>query len=854
MTTPLLRTLDDIEGADLPLVGHKAYGLAVMKQHDIQVPAGLVLTTTFFKQQLQRLKLIPLWAGSPDVEVTSDTLSWLADTLKTKPLHPELTTPLNQALTATFGPQVDQFAVRSSAIDEDQQDHTFAGIHLTELGVPRALLSVAITRCWASAMGEAATHYRLNHGLSIQGIQIALLIQPMLTPQSSGVGFTLNPLNGLQDELVIEADFGLAEVVGGNRQPYFYRLANTPPQYPILEERAGQPTATTAPLTATDLSELAQTLVQIQSIFGAAQDVEWAKQGSRFFFLQARPIQRSTENLPSGEWTRLNLFQSLPTVPSPLLSSFLERVQHHVDDLMKVINIDSEPHHRYLKTILGRPYINLSLSQKILTQIGLRPSNPDPQHGLFQHLTLDGATVWRQRPLYRAIYKQLQTLGTRLSDYEILANELGAELATVATTSAALHTQLHRQLAVYQQVFQLYAILSATMTVLNALSQQLLSHLTADPEAVSRQLRQQSAASPLRQTNQALLALVQQASADPDWLNHVDEAGLPTLNSPFKTAFEQFLADYGEQGLYPLDMAHPRYADDPAGLLQLIQQATQTTADEPKSTQEQQALRSQSGSKSVSAGSTDVTPETLTMPTINTARFWVSWRWWAARWLLRWHARLLAHSYRLQHSFTQTAGSCRRWFLQLGQRWHKQGWLAEADDIFWLTFDEIERAILLESQAGSTLAVTVQMRQETHQSYQTTYLPQIVHDNDLPALQFGAVSTSTDQVVVGLPISPGQVSGTVLVLQHPDAFEPISEDIILVTAITNSDWLPLFSRVKGLIIEVGGLLSHGSIIAREYHLPAVANIPQATQRFKTGDRVLVDGSTGIIQILEQDKR
>lgn len=208
----------------------------------------------------------------------------------------------------------------------------------------------------------------------------------------------------------------------------------------------------------------------------------------------------------------------------------------------------------------------------------------------------------------------------------------------------------------------------------------------------------------------------------------------------------------------------------------------------------------------------------------------------------------------MQHRFTQTVGSCRRWFLQLGQRWQKQGWLAEVDDIFWLTFDEIERAILLESQAGSTLAVTVQMRQETHHSYQTTYLPQVVHDNDLPSLQFGAVSMSPDQVVAGLPISPGQVSGTVLVLQNPDEFEPISPDIILVTAVTNSEWLPLFNRVKGLIIEVGGLLSHGSIIAREYHLPAVANIPQATQRFKTGDRVLVDGSTGIIQILERDER
>jgi len=161
MAKPLLCTLDEIEGTDLNLVGGKAFRLAILRQHAINVPPGLVLTTAFFESQLQHCQLIPLWAGSPDVAVTTESLDWLASTLKIRPLAPSLLRELQAKLTAVFGPDTDKFAVRSSAIDEDQRDHTFAGIHLTELGVPRSALAIAITRCWASALSQPAIKLEL---------------------------------------------------------------------------------------------------------------------------------------------------------------------------------------------------------------------------------------------------------------------------------------------------------------------------------------------------------------------------------------------------------------------------------------------------------------------------------------------------------------------------------------------------------------------------------------------------------------------------------------------------------------------------------------------------------------------
>ncbi|MBI1876803.1 MAG: hypothetical protein HYR94_00945 [Chloroflexi bacterium] len=159
---------------------------------------------------------------------------------------------------------------------------------------------------------------------------------------------------------------------------------------------------------------------------------------------------------------------------------------------------------------------------------------------------------------------------------------------------------------------------------------------------------------------------------------------------------------------------------------------------------------------------------------------------------------------------------------------------------------------MLEGDTGIGLSSTVQARKETYQTFAETSMPFSLPESQIPLIQLGVglVTKATSDVLVGLPISPGQVRGTVLVLRHPDEFEQIADDIILVTPSTDPAWLPLLHLASGLIVEMGGLLSHGSVIAREYGLPAVANIVNATQQFRTGDSVLVDGSTGIVQLLE----
>ncbi|NJN95279.1 MAG: hypothetical protein HC875_14815 [Anaerolineales bacterium] len=848
--TPWLRTLDTIQGVDLSLVGGKAFRLASLKRHGLQVPPGLVLTTTFFEAQLGHAQLVPLWAGSPDVAVSTESLNWLADMLKTKPLSKELSAALTEAMNALFGPEVVTFAVRSSAVDEDQRDHSFAGVHRTELGVPRSVLPIAITRCWASALEGPALDYRQAHGMSIQGIRMALLIQPMLSPVCSGVGFTVNPLNGSRDELVIEATWGLGEsVVSGGVQPHFYRLGNQPPDYPLLEQRSGSipPPAgiepgREGPLNPAELTELAIHLTQVQAFMGEAQDVEWARQEDKFFLLQTRPVVALPEapHKLDIEWTRGSHPEFLPELPSPLFSSLLERSQTRAIAFFKELGLQVEGLGPYVKLILGRPYLNLTFLKRIISQVGLNPGSLLHTIGHTEPgglLSIDGAVVWQKRATYGRLLQRVFANTHHLKLYQAAIAEATALLEDIRFegSPAVLLAQLRQHERLYQELFNANLGLDISISAATAVGSSLIAPLTQNPATVISALALKDVKTGDVELNQALLNLSQLArrqSAVQDYLTGVAPAAPPE----FQTAWEEVLVRFGQRGIYETDMGWPRYGDDPAPLLNIIRRYAESD------------LNSE-------AAKSEVSWRSLIGPIKGMDR-WLPWRFWLAALFVRTLRRLLVMRDQLNSAKARGMAACRRWDLALGQKWTDQGWLARPDDIFWLTLEEVERTLMLEGDTGISLSSTVQARKETYQTYAETRMPFKVHESQIPAIQLGVglQAEAAADVLVGLPISPGQARGTVLVLRHPDEFERIADDIILVTPSTDPAWLPLLHLASGLIVEMGGLLSHGSVIAREYGLPAVANIANATQQFRTGDTVLVDGSTGVVQILESARQ
>jgi phosphohistidine swiveling domain-containing protein len=885
MSASWLKTLDEVEGGDLPLVGGKAFNLANLRRHGLPVPPGLVVTTAFFEAQLRHHQLIPLWAGSPNVVVTGEALSWLADALKSSPLARELMAALQARMSETFA-DVDSFAVRSSGIDEDTRQHAFSGIHLTELGVPREMIQVSIGRCWASALSKEALEYRRQHGIAIQSIRLAVLIQPFIPARVAGVAFTADPVSGASDEIVVEAASGHGkQVVAGHITPARYRLTKRAPDYPVQEAtpahvaaassgsekpRGISPSATASrdPLSTSQLRALGKFLEQIEALMAAPQDVEWAiaeptpDDEEPILFLQTRPITVPPVRPTSVdvEWSRADFRRFLPDLPSPLCASILQRSQDQGLSFFNRLGFDTGQAGAYLKTIYGRPYLNLSLARRLLAQSGLNPAgrlwilgHSEPLRGQSLSLAIDWHHMWTARRAVGRLLIYSFRIPARLGRFESLVHQVRQSLLSTDWSDpspADLLIRFRLRTRLSSRMSEVDFLITAATVAAFSLSAPLLG---ADSDTVQQLVRESIDADTKRKDirqGQLLLDLARIARADKRADAYLCErqAGFgdyrkALAGTPFLTAFDHFMDEYGGSATFEADPGWPRYVEDPSPLLVTIAEMARLEV-APGQSERHRAKQSvgDEGRPGELSGGPRSTPELAKMRL---------WRRWLARLLIARWRQLAKKRAQLRTLFNQSMSDCRAWDLKLAERWIAHGWLTEAEDYFWLTMEEIERALMAEAEVGPTLSALVRARRDTYQTYAETEMPYTMHESDVARLVpgRGLTGTALSSVLSGVPLSPGQVQGRVTVLHRPDEAAHMQEGAILVTPSTDIAWFPIFSHARGLIVETGGLLSHGSIIAREFGVPAVANIPEATTRFHDGDLVLLDGSTGLVQIL-----
>ncbi len=860
-----LLTLDEVSANDLPLVGVKALNLATIRRNNLAVPPGLVVTTEFFVSQIEHYAYNPIWAGSPDVAVTEGALAFLADFLKTTPLASELDQALRQRVSEVFSADAQSFAVRSSAVDEDRRDHSFAGHYLTELGVPREMLTVSLTRCWASALSGQAIQYRLKNGIPIQAIKIAVLIQAMLKPDAGGVAFTLNPISGARDELVIEASSGLGEsIVSGRVNPWRYHLARQSPEYPLIQKVPGDAAPSTSkPLSSAQLAELGQTLEQLEALMGGPQDVEWAYQGKSLYILQTRPVTAAATASSvqlfddafsfDAEWTRANHPDTLPDMPSALFVSLMERTQDKGTAFFNRVGFDVSGMGPYIKAIYGRPYLNLSIIKRVFTQLGLSPIPLLTLAGYIKSETrakpfsVNWKTAWRARQLYQALFKEAQEVEREVAEYQQTTNLISARLNNTLMKSADLLPQFKLRERVFGDLISLGLMLVATLSSLTVLIAKLIAPLAGssaelfsalgtlgkDPFTIQHN-QKLSGLSRLARSEQKVMAYLAQGS------NYSNYQSALT-GTKFLTEFEAYLQEFGYRAVYQSDMAWPRFSEQSGELLQTISRYTRFS--DGKSDQVLPDLSPQSPR------------EILQKLTANASLIHrlLPWRQTLALRLASLLHKIFTFRTAMYTAEAQAMDAVRRWDLTLAENWVRADLLDARDDYFWLTMEEVENALVTGRKSDIYLKPIIAARKAAYQLYAKIAVPFVIKDSEIPVL---SLDEATPQEILadtltGLPVSPGQVQGVVEFLSDWESAEEIPRGRILVTPSADPAYLPYFPMAVGLIVEVGGMLSHGSIIAREYHLPAVSSITDARQRLKPGDRVLVDGSTGVVQVLER---
>jgi phosphohistidine swiveling domain-containing protein len=839
------RSLDELTPADAVRVGGKAWNCARLKHHGLPVPDGLVV-----------------FADTSAADIAGlETDSWF-----------------------DRQPPDARFAVRSSGLDEDSADESFAGIHETHLNVARSEVVTAANACRASADSERARAYRRARGISGKAGGVGVLVQRMVPATVSGVAFTIDPVTTNSDEMVINAAPGLGvAVVDGRVDPDEIRVRKTDGL--IASYRAGammdrpegrslQPALDNGWLDTSQVAELASLLTAIERLYGSPQDVEWCFDGTQFWIVQARPIttqgvsplfdatlQKGSDPLRDVEWSRANLAEVLPDLTSPQALGAIEEMLNIAErNYMGGFLGPYSELGPMVRAFCGRLYFNLSQLRRIcvrtrtapaaaLRSLGhsgyippadeiapktplltMAPNLPDFVRILSRHL--------RAKTLFRAhqaridgFLKELaQVDPSTLPDEKIWAEIAGWQQRSPETIEIVL---LFGGVLFHEQ--QLRTICDRVGFPFERL---LYSQLAAGERSVSAQQAYD------------LVALADTARTDPraaGWLSHSNtgliEMRAALAGTPFLREFERFLDRYGHRGSYESDWALPRYSEDPSPLLQAIR------------------MHLHAGTEPSPANGVDIDGDAATIRAEFEGRMTGIKRWTLlprARQLLATIKHYYVWREQCRSDMVRVAAVLRRWHLVLADRFVERGWIDKRDDYFFLLLGEIGEAIH-ETARGSASSpranprAVVERRRSELERNRRIEMPLLMHESELPRIIARARQLRDTDIVDddtemrGTPVSRGAVEADVVVISDPGDFGSMKRGAILVTRATDPSWTPLFTLASGVIVEVGGVLSHASTIAREYGLPALANVKQATRRLKTGDRILLNATEGWVR-------
>jgi len=860
-------------GANLETVGGKGASLARLVANGLPVPDGFHVTTAAYwkfviENDLQpgilaALEVVDV-AQPATLDAASQTIGELFSRAQTPP-DVASAIALAYASLAGSSPVV---AVRSSATAEDLPDLSFAGQQDTYLNVEGygAVLE-AVKRCWASLWTARAIGYRARHGIGPDGISLAAVVQLLVPAEAAGILFTANPVTGRRDQAVISAAWGLGEaVVGGmvtpdaltvdkasgvvvervtaDKQVMTARINGGTEEQPVPEALRRAPV-----LDQRAAAELVGLAVQIEEQYGMPMDIEWALADGAFAIVQARPItalppeapgpepklQSPTEwplPKPKGQYMRGSIVDLMPDPVSPLFATLaipaVARVG--IKEVMRPLT-RSEPAlpDDYIVTINDYAYMGVAYTPRqwwwILTRMLLS----------FPRLLREGLPLWRDeiRPRYAETVARWQDRPLEAMP----AAELWAGIQQV-NDAAMLHL----------------ACLMVATTGASAGAEGLFTRVyekmirrDGDPAAVTFLMGYDS--TPI-QAEKSLYDLATWSQEQDDLAAHLLEtpterlaAQLSADQSPvadwpaFCERLRAYLQAYGHI-IYDLDFAKLLPVDDPTPMLETVKMYLRHQGVNPH---ERQRIAEE---KRVQAA--EATLERLK-----------GVRQWAFRKTLG-MAQTMAQ---VRENALSDIGLgypvLRQMLHELGRRFEQAGLIAQGEDIFWLEADEVEDAVAsLERGGQSSLAEQVAQRKATHEVLKRVSPPPMLPpkkklfgfnmESWLPA----AEDSQTGGTLKGVAASAGHVTAPACVLHGPEDFDEMRPGDVLVAGTTTPAWTPLFAMASAVVTDIGGPLSHGSIVAREYGIPAVLGTGVATRRIQSGQMIAVDGSAGVVTLVE----
>lgn len=871
-----------INAGNIGQVGGKGANLGVLYEAGFPVPDGFCVTTSAYRSIIATSTVMEaLLKECNEINVSNlDELRMISKRIRDHIESIEIPSKLQQEIRDAWKSIEENYtyAVRSSATAEDLPTASFAGQQDTYLNIhgEQSLLD-AIRKCWASLFTDRAIAYRAKNGFDHQHVYLSVVVQRMVQSDISGILFTADPVNGNRLVTSIDASYGLGEaLVSGLVTADLYKVKHGEiiskkvstkkimmksredggiQKIEIPEDQQNQQV-----LSDEQIISLAKLGKRIEQHFGFPQDVEFCVESDKFFVVQSRPIT-SLYPMPEIKADELRVFlsfghiQMMTEAMKPLGISIIQTLFPFGKETGSLTSkyiltaggrlfVDPTDLLRYrpVRKILPKVLSNMDNGMSLaLQEVIKRPAITDvpPEKGIAKavrkNITPVVKEVW-QNVFFRdpslaknrvETYMQQQHLRWK----EILTKQDGQE--QLVKMQELLSTSL---LSVFQNLFPFIVPFLLTSGLLKKYlhrwvhDEQALQKLSQsfDGNITSEMgLRIGDLADELRTLPEVVKYL--QTAEDATFFEKLDKVN---GGKQFHRVFQLFLEKFGQRCPGEIDITMPRWSEKPTLLIPAIlghmrsvkagehRKKFQTGRQEAKETEEK-VLQQLKG---------------------HPIRYLVMKR------LIKLYRNLGA--LREHHKFflVTILYECKKVILKQADYLVTKKIIADREDVYYLSLEEI--ILLIKGEPINNLHQILLDRKEAYVSQQKWTPPRVMTSEGEIITPTAILGDFPENALIGTPVSAGIAQGKARIVRKPEEAQ-LHEGEILVAPFTDPGWTPLFQSAVALVTEVGGLMTHGSVVAREYGIPAVVGVEDALKKIKDGQIIRVDGTRGYVELIEE---
>lgn len=843
---------------EISQVGGKAKALIEMTNAGFPVPNGLVLTVAFFTPWIEKMKETEEWQ-SLLFEVTKETcdnLKALAENLTFDVAQRKLLSNRMEDVNSKI------FAVRSSSPEEDLQGTSFAGMYETFLGITSVTVEKYVAKAFASMFDFRVMEYKSQHQMSIANTKIAVIIQKQLHSSISGIGFSVNPQNNCYDEVMINASFGLGEyIVSGKVSPDSYvvnTIQNSISSKKINEKKVALylcdgggtkefpcEAAKKQALGEEEIFDLAKLIKRCEYYYGKPVDTEWAYENEKLYLLQSRPITTYFPLYPellSNPGERKELYLDIIKMTQGFQWSMSELGSDIFCDLINKAKQGMFPVGKDggVYGCHGRIYILLGNLGKLFGEGKLKKmmSTFDPtfEKGFSDFSFKEYIPNHKPEKLKGTLGRALKLAGKMspsmialaisfektIQDYYKATKYSMETLDNLRNSTEDFTKQVDIAFEVFERlVFKMMPIMLAMNATLSL--KKMFKGKNKEQDLILLNMDLKGNPTSKMGYKQVELASFPEFIAINSFEEFSKKLKHKEFSDEFLKAYKQYMKLYGCRGIGEIDIASIRTRENIEGFYILLKQLNIYDNALIKVRQKKKAAYDRLLSEAKKMGKEK--------KFLKLAK--------QVEWMgLREHPKYM---------YVYAVDVLRHNLLKIAEEFALAGRINEVEDIFFLTKAEITKA-----QKDKSLDIKSLINKEKRARKLTENVKNWPSIFNSRGEIFTAKREAKEGELSGEPVAPGVVRGRAKVLHEP--FEKkLEKGEILVTIATEPSWTPIFINASAVVMEIGGALQHGAIIAREYGLPCVTGIENVTELIKDGDFIEVDGTNGVVKMIYKDK-